>query len=268
MKLSLETNPEAQINEAAISAEDWAKTPTAIQELVLAMLVRIRELEAEVAALKEQVNRNSRNSSLPPSSDGPQVSRESKEKNSNRKQGGQPGHKGARRELVAVEQVKEEHDIKPPACRKCGHELEGEDADPYRHQVTEVPPVVVEVSEYRLHRLTCPICRVETRAELPTGVPQGAFGPRMQAMISLLSGRYHLSKRETVELMDDFFQAKLGLGTVPALEQRTSKAIREPVEAVYEYVKEQSVVNIDETGWREANQRAWLWGAATPRATG
>ena len=259
-----ETRPE----QTSFSQREWAQTPLAVQEFVLALIARVQELEAEVSALHEQVNRNSRNSSKPPSSDGPDAPpKPRKRAKSKRKRGGQPGHKGATRKLVPIEQVKDSHDIKPETCRKCGHTLEGQDPEPYRHQVTEVPPVVAEIVEYRLHVLSCPECGTETCAELPPGVPQGAFGPRLQAMVSLLSGRYRLSKRDTEEVMDDFFQAGVSTGSVCALEQRTSEAIREPVEEAREYVKGQPAVHMDETGWREANQKAWLWVAATSLVT-
>jgi transposase len=250
------------------SDEEWAQTPKAVQEFVLTLLARIQTLEAELADLREQVNRNSRNSSQPPSSDGPQGTPEpQKQTKSGRKRGGQKGHKGTTRKLVSVEQVKAVRDVKPEACRHCGHQLVGEDPKPYRHQVTEIPPVVAEVTEHRLHTLTCSECGTQTRAKLPAGVPRGAFGPRLQAMVSLASGHYHLSKRKTEELMADFFQADVSLGSIPTLEQRTGEAIRESVEEASAYVKTQSVVNMDETGWRESNQRAWLWVAATTWVT-
>jgi transposase len=169
--------------------------------------------------------------------------------------------------LVPLEQVKASYDLKPPVCHQCGEPLTGSDAEPYRHQVTDIPPVVAEVTEYRLHTLTCVGCGAETTAELPAGVPPSAFGPRLQAMISLLSGRYHLSKRDAVEVMTDFFQAEVSLGSVPTLEQRTSEALREPVDEARSYVKKQPVVHLDETGWREANQKAWLWLATTTLVT-
>jgi len=257
-----------QPGQAAFSQREWAQTPPAVQEFVLALVARVRELEAEVSALREQVNRNSRNSSKPPSSDGPGVPPKPRQRaKGKRKRGGQAGHKGTTRKLVPIEQVKDSYDIKPETCRKCGHALRGKDPEPHRHQVTEIPPVVAEVIEYRLHVLSCPQCGTQTCAELPSGVPQGAFGPRLQAMVSLLSGRYHLSKRDAEEIMDDFFRADISVGSVCALEQRTSEAISEPVEEACEYVKEQPVVHMDETGWREANEKAWLWVAATSLVT-
>lgn len=263
-----EATQEAIPEQMFFSAEEWAQTPKAVQEFVLSLVAHVQALEVEIATLRERVNRNSRNSSQSPSSDGPEVPRKSpKRTGSGRKRGGQKGHKGTTRKVVPVEQVKEVHDVKPDVCRRCGHELAGEDAEPYRHQVTEVPPVVAEVTEYRLHTLICPECGTETRPELPPGVTQGAFGPHLQGMVSLLSGRYHLSKRDITEVMADFFQADVSLGSVPALEQRTSEAISAPVEEARQYVQQQPVAHLDETGWREANQRAWLWVAATKLVT-
>ena len=250
------------------SAEEWAQTPKAVQEFVMSMVARMQELEAELSTLRERVNQNSHNSSQPPSSDGPSVPRKTnKRAKSGRKRGAQKGHKGTTRKLVPLEQVKESFDIKPEECSRCGHPLSGADCEPHRHQVTEIPPVVAEVTEYRLHTLSCSECGAETRGELPAGVPRGAFGPRLQAMVSLSSGHYHLSKRKTEELMADFFQAEVSLGSIPALEQRTGEAVRGPVEEAREYVKMQSAVNMDETGWHEGNQRAWLWVAATTWVT-
>lgn len=72
--------------------------------------------------------------------------------------------------------------MKPARCRRCQRPLWGEDPQAQRHQVVEVPPVKPVVTEYQLHRLRCPDCGGSTRAELPTGVPMGGFGPRVQAI--------------------------------------------------------------------------------------
>lgn len=246
------------------SAEDWAQTPASVQALVIGLLTRLQALEVEVSKLREQVNRNSGNSSQPPSSDGPGVVKgKIEKKRSGRRRGGQPGHPGTQRKLVAVEELKAEYDIQPHKCRRCGEKLMGEDAHPYRHQVAEIPPVKIEVTEYRLHTLSCQICGTATCAKLPAGVPQGGFGPRFQSQVSILSGKYHLSKRETVGILDDFYRVNLGLGSVPKLEKRTSAAIAPAVEEARAYVRTQPSANQDETGWREGCKKAWLWVLAT-----
>src|SRR5262249_58479520 len=106
---------------------------------------------------------------------------------SGRRRGGQPGHARQQRPLVPPEQIKRAIRVKPSACRKCGQALSGEDPQPRRHQVAEIPPVQAEVTEYRLHRLVCTACGTPTYASLPGGVPTGAFGPRLLALLAGLA---------------------------------------------------------------------------------
>src|SRR5438067_1093617 len=104
-----------------------------------------------------------------------------------------------------------------------------------------------------------PSCGKRTRAALPAGVPRRPFGPRLTAVIALLSGRYRLSRREVRQLLQDLWQVRLSLGAVLRQEQAQSAALAPIVEAARAAVQHAAVVNMDETGWREAQQRAWLW---------
>jgi len=106
-----------------------------------------------------------------------------------------------------------------------------------------------------------------TRAPLPEGVPTRTFGPRLQALVAVLSGAYRLSKRNIQQLLADCFGVELALGSISALERATSEALREPVAEAYDFVQQQPVAHLDETGWREANRRAWLWTAVTQAVT-
>jgi transposase len=251
----------------SISEKDWRETPASVCKLVFSLIERVEKLEKKVRDLEEEKNKNSKNSSNPPSSDGPTFPPNPKKKKDKRKKGGQPGHKGVTRKLVPIEEVDASYDEKPGTCGKCGHGLSGEDEFPHRHQVSEIPPVIATVTEYRLHTLSCPSCGNDTRAELPLGVPKGAFGPRLQAMVALFTGRYHLSKRDTAEILEDFFRVPISLGSITTLERRTSKAIASAVEKAREYVKEQVQAHMDETGWYEKNKRFWMWVASVPFVT-
>jgi transposase len=153
--------------------------------------------------------------------------------------------------------------VKPTTCASCGHPLVGEDPHPHRHQVSEIPPVHVQVTEYQLHTLRCPHCQRLTEASWPDGVPRGAFGPRVQAVVSLLSGAYRLSKRQIQQLLSDGFGVEMALGTVGQLEQSLSQALARPVDAARAYVRQQAAKNVDETGWKEHRRRAWLWTVVT-----
>ena len=73
------------------------------------------------------------------------------------------------------------------------------------------------MEEYQLHALSCNSCRISTRAQLPAGVPTGQFGPRLQAIVSVCSGDYRLSKREIELLVEDFFGIPIALGSIANL---------------------------------------------------
>jgi len=263
----------------AVMARDWREVRIEELERENAQLrARVREqqavieirqqtiaaLERRIVDLEAKLGQSSGNSSRPPSSDPPGSPPPARPKRRRgRRRGGQPGHDKHTRALVPPEQVTQTHEVKPCACRRCGKPLVGEDSSPYRHQVTEIPKVKATVEEYRLHTLTCKDCGTSTRATLPAGVPTGQFGPRLQATVAVCSGAYKLSKRETEELIEDFFGVPISLGSVANLEQATSEAIAAPVHEVAQAIQHEPVVHADETGWYERSKRAWLWVAVT-----
>lgn len=180
-----------------------------------------------------------------------------------RKRGGQPGHDKHERRLLPPEQVTRTEAVKPESCLCCGHPLSGEDPAPHRHQVIEVPKLTPTVHEYQLHTLRCGECGHRTRALLPDGVPQGQFGPRLQALVAVATGAYRMSKRTVQQMLSDWFGVELSLGSVAHLEQATSAVLQAPVEQVRRAIQQEPVVHADETGWYERSQRAWLWVIAT-----
>src|SRR3954469_14332841 len=147
----------------------WAATPCAAQALIVALQARIRELEA-------QLGQTSANSSRPPSSDPPQVPPRPKAPPSGRKRGGQPGHRGTFRGLLPVEQVDEVVRVVPAVCRHCGQLFpetpSRHGARVWRHQVVELLPLAVRVTEYQMAVRRCAACGKRTRADLPAGVPR------------------------------------------------------------------------------------------------
>lgn len=83
---------------------------------------------------------------------------------------GQPGHNGHSRDLYPIEECSDVIDHHPRVCACCGENLAGEDPNPHRHQIVEIPPISPIVVEHRLHKLTCPGCGTSTRATLPPDV--------------------------------------------------------------------------------------------------
>jgi transposase len=227
----------------------------------------VQSFEKRIADLEERLGKNSTNSSQPPSSDPPSVKRRPPGSPSGKKRGGQPGHHRKVRPLVPPEQVRQVIDCKPPQCRSCGDALAGDDPEPIRHQVAEVPPVLPVVDEYRLHRLKCPRCRTSTCATLPPGVPRGAFGPRLRAILSVLVGAYRLGKRPVRQLAFDLLGLSISIGMICRLERQAADDLEDPVEELREYVRDAAVAHIDETSWWQGLDKMWLWTAVTRLVT-
>jgi transposase len=254
--------------EPLFSPEVWEHLPPEAQAYIHALEARVAALEATVRQVQEQLQQNSRTSSRPPSSASPEVlAKRPRRKPTGRRPGGQPGHEGHARGLVPVEQVDVLVPVKPQRCRHCQQPLPGEDRQPRRHQVTESPPVKPVITAYELHQLICSACGAATRAEVPPGVATGDFGPRVQAIIALCTGAYHLSQRTTHTVLKDRFGVSLGLGTSANLEQVTTQAVAAPVAEARAYVQTQPTAYVDETGWREGQHRAWLWTVVTAGVT-
>src|SRR5512147_2065050 len=236
-------------------------------EAQAAVTALVRSFERRIAEFEERLNTNSTNSSKPPSSDPPSVKRRPPTSPSGKKRGGQSGHRHHPRALVPPEQLRQVIECKPPRCRWCGDDLRGDDPEPIRHQVAEVPPIQPVVDEYRLHRLRCPRCGTSTCATLPPGVPTGAFGPRLRAILSVLAGAYRLGKRPIRRLADDLLGLSISTGMICRLERQGAAELEAPVEGLREYVRNADSAPIDETSWKQGRDKAWLWVAVTSLVT-
>jgi transposase len=253
-----------------LSADLWDSLPTEGRALVLALRAEVAGLQVQVQALRqqiqdlqEQLNQNSTNSSRPPSTDPPAVKRRPPRPPSGRRSGGQPGHERQQRPFLSPDCTEI---LKPAHCRRCGHALAGADPQPLRRQVLELPPIKPEVTEYQLHRLRCPRCGVSTCARLPDGVPAGGQGPRLQAVLALMTGAYRMSKRMVQTFCADVLGVPVCAGQVCASEAQTAAATDAVVKEVRDYVRSQPA-NVDETGWWQGRRRAWLWVVVTQAVT-
>ena len=249
----------------------WKAASPELQAAVLALVQsyedRLSFLENRLSDLEARLKLNSTNSSKPPSSDPIGMKRRPPAPPSKKKRGGQPGHRKARRILVAPEKVRETFECKPDACRRCGHGLVGDDPDPLIHQVAELPRIEPFVDEYRLHRLTCSACHATTCGALPAGVPTGSFGPYLQAVLAMFAGAYRLSKRQIRQVSADLFGLSISVGMISKLERRSAAVLEAPYNELAVAVHHAEVTNIDETSWRERHHKAWLWATVTPLFT-
>lgn len=275
------SNPgdEIEIGGVSLPRADWESTPPSVQALVRALLATNTQLQAQVAQLservshlEEQVKQNSQNSSRPPSSEGFGKSKPLKKGRGPRKRGGQSGHAGHSRDLYPIESCAEVIEHYPLECKDCGVALSGEDSEPYRHQIVELPPITPIVIEHRLHQLECAHCGSMTRSSLPPEVTRSGYGERLSAVVALLSGAYRQSHQQVKTLLQAVFSIHLSTGSINRLRQEMSEALAIPVQQAHEYVQQEPVLHSDETSFKQGNgdggnitgKRAWLWVLVTP----
>lgn len=249
---------------AELEAESAAKDAriATLEQQVAALMKRVAELE-------EKLQQNSRNSHLPPSSDSPDERKQRSHGKSSRKRGGQPGHGGSRRELLPEEEVDEVVDLYPPECENCWAPLpKVPDRCASRYQQTEVPPVRPHTTEWRRHQVTCPCCGYKTRAAHDEKViPQSPFGPRLMAIIAMITGIYHVSRRSAVGLLGDLLGVRVSLGALSTVEARVGVAVQPVVDEAWVHVRSADVKHTDGTSWYQAGLSMALWTIATTAAT-
>jgi transposase len=243
------------------------------REAVIADLqARLAALEAEVRELRARLGQNASNSSVPPSANPPQAPKPVVKKPSGRPPGGQRNHPPAQRRRLPPERLHETIAYIPKTCGHCQAALPEQagphDPPPRWHQVAEVPRAPVVVVEHQSHARTCPCCGVVTWEPLPPEVSAHAFGPRLTATVAYLSGSPHVSKRGIEEIVETVLGVPIALGTVANLEQEVSAALAPAHTEALEAVREAAVKNVDETSWKQAGKKCWLWGAVTALAAG
>jgi transposase len=245
--------------------------PEAAIDLILQLMKTVERLTARVEELERKIallNRDSSNSSRPPSSDGPGAKLRPRrpKKSKKRNPGGQPGHKGTNRDLIPVEEVDRVIPVFPVACEHCGAELNS-DSDHaggkyWRHQVIDIPEHKPEVTEYQLRCIRC-TCGAENWPKTPHTARSG-FGPRITAFLAHLTGLHRVTRRGCQEITKTIFGIDISLGSVCRLHQEVSESLEPAHAQIKQALTQQPVLNIDETGWSTEGHRRWLWLLTSP----
>ena len=257
-----------------VTLEEIAALPPEFRALLQAVIdhyeKRIAGLEAELKAVNaelatvkaelEATKKTPRNSSLPPSSEHPHAKPQSrKKKRGGKKRGGQPGHAKSERPLIPADQCQDVIPLKPTECRRCGEKLSGDDPEPWRHQVWEIPEIKPFVTEYQRHRLTCPCCGESTCGQLPVGVPQSQAGPRLVALTALLMGCFKQSKRRVALFLEQVLNQPCSPGWVVKLQNQATAALTPAYEELAARLPQEKALGIDESPTKQAQIKSWLW---------
>lgn len=262
-----------------ITDEDWAQTPPSVQVVVRALVrvfhdlqvqqqtsvSQLAALQQEVADLRARLAQHSGNSSKPPSSDPPSAPSRPPKTPRGRAPGGQVGHPGHYRPEPTPDQIDEVTDHHPTTCAQCATPLTlaaATGAYQVRY-VWEIPAIRPHITEHRLHQGRCPHCQHLTTATPHTLAP-GMLGARTIALLALLHGRFRLSDREIVALCLAVFGLDVSPATVVAAQQQTSQALAPIYDQLRQALPSQPHLHSDETSWKEAGARRWLWVLVAP----
>jgi transposase len=224
---------------------------------------RIADLEARVAELEGRLNDLTK--ARVPSRPMPIQPKAPAKKPTGKKPGGQPGHPPHLKTLLPRERLKETIHIRPTACARCHlplpEDAAADDPAPVRHQVAELPELAAEITEYQGHARTCPCCGLVNRASIPEAIRAHSVGPRLTAALSYLAGCHGVSKRGLEEITEALFRVPIAVGTVANLEQEMSAALAPAHQQAVAALRAAPVKYVDETGWKQAGRKRWLWAA-------
>ncbi len=186
-----------------------------------------------------------------------------------KKRGAQPGHPPHLKQWLPRERVSAVVPFVPDHCAACDAALPAvagpHDPPPTIHQVAELPPLLATVTEYQGHSRTC-ACGHVTHAAIPAAVRAHTLGPHLTAAVAYFAGSHGMSKRGIEEVVETLFGVPIAVGTIANVEREMSAALEPAYRQTRRHVADAAVKHLDETGWKEAGKKRWLWVAATTSA--
>lgn len=250
---------------------DIAKTnPEALVDIILALQEQVQILTQRVKQLEEQINKNSQNSSKPPSSDGLKKPKRNKTKSlrkkSGKKRGGQKGHKGHNLEKAE----KPDYVIPLPvtSCSCCA-DLSNVPVSSYDcRQVFELPEPKLEVTEYQSEIKICPQCGQTAKAPFPEGVNAPVqYGPKFRGMLVYMQNQHFVPADRLSQLVSDLYGTSVSVATILGASSRSYNNLAPFEESLVDALVDSKVVHADESGVRTVKKLYWLHSASTESLT-
>lgn len=234
----------------------------AATEAKLSETVRLLKLAIDrIAVLEERLNKNSKNSSKPPSGDRKGNSPDKE------KQPKKP-RTGISRALLSPDQIDHFRICTLENCPHCGSTQLVDQAQPLVLQQVELPEIKAVATQFDCTKYACASCGGESIADLPLGVPNSAFGPRLMALVATLTGVFHLAKRDAMQLVRDLYGVAISEGSIINVEERVAIALDKPYERIHQHVMSSVIPkHFDESSWRDRGKTHWAWVASTSNAT-
>ena len=234
------------------------ETIVQLQEHITRQDARINDLEEKLR--KALLTRNSSNSSKPPSTDFFKAQRnQSLREKSEKKSGGQPGHKGST--LKMSDSPDEIIKLEPNYCNICGSSLDNQQAElQSKRQVIDIPPIRPIITEYQNYKKRCPNCGHDQQSDYPIGITNHVqYGSNVEAAIIYFSIYQYIPYKRLKDCLSHLLNINLSQGSIDnILNRMASKA-----ELVYNVIKEKIQLSkqsgSDETSVKVNGKKWWIW---------
>ena len=251
--------------------QDLIKTLPAESQLVvkaIAMIYesRIEKLEARIKELEDQLSRNSKNSSKPPSSDGyKKPSPKSLRPKTGRKTGGQKGHKGHNLKMTSHPDQTILHQV--DFCSQCHKDLKlQESIDKKTRQVYDIPPLRMQVTEHQIESKRCS-CGCTTTSSFPNDVTHYVqYGANIKTLLTYLQDYQLLPYQRTAQLVDDLFEHQISQGTLYNIRKHAFEQLEEFELSLEQFLCTAALAGFHETGLRVIAKLHWLHSCSTDKS--
>lgn len=239
------------------------KQNSALISTVDIMNQTIAELNQIIQELKEQLNKNSKNSSKPPSSDGlkkPTVKKNnSLRESSGRKQGAQEGHDGVHLSIIANPDHTKDH--MHSDCTGCHYRAKCLDKaciKETRHEIDAV--VTVDVTAHNLVEVReCPLHGGMKTGSFPENIKATIqYGKNLQAMVVAFNTVGAVSINRTHEILSSVFNIPLATGTIKNMVTRCAESLKDTYERIRLTMISLGLLHCDETGGRVDGKTCWV----------
>jgi len=235
--------------------------------LIIQLFSIVKELQKEVAELKEKLSKNSSNSSKPPSSDQFKKKNRSLRKKSGKKAGGQKGRKGCYLKMVEKPDAVEIHKVEK--CSNCSQDIAGISATAYeKGQVFDIPKPKFIVTEHQAEIKNCPHCGEKNKAALPEGVYAGAqYGNNIKAQAVYLNQYQLLPYARIQEYFQDIFGQDISTGVLFQANENCYYGLEYAETTISNQLITAPLLNTDETSLRVSGGLKWLHVYSTEKLT-
>jgi len=246
------------------------------EEIIETLLARITELEAlvakqaiEIAELKRRLNKNSSNSSKPPSSDGlkkPLRTTSLREQGKN-KSGGQAGHKGTTLEQASFPKHIVTHALHE--CPDCGESLSHKAVQRViKRQVFDLPLIQAEVTEHRAEMKYCSSCQRQVQSHFPHGIKAPVqYGNRVRSWIVYYQNQHMIPEDRIQQLFMDMYNLPISTASIASFTEKAYQRLKAFEMSVLAHAKEAPVKHLDETGFRVSGKTQWMHALSTQHVT-